>query len=215
MLTLVEHLKNKGYDLYADRFYTSPALADRPQKCGLTLTGTIMSNWRGLPEQFKGKNKMDIGSTECYSCGDMIALAWRLVDSIMSFLFTLRDQQNPQKQANVIRQYNRYLLGVDKLDQMMCYYSFIHKSVKWWRKVFFWILELTVVNFYIICQHTRNEIKQNSVHLAFRRELIHHLIEPLLTSRLQPLISLELYESVELLQTSIVTILNVCTQASN
>ena len=29
-----------------------------------TLTGTIMSNRRGLPEQFKGKHKMDIGSTE-------------------------------------------------------------------------------------------------------------------------------------------------------
>ena len=194
-----------------------------------SYSGTIMSNWRGLPEQFKGKNKMDIGSTESYSCGDMIASTKHSNDKkdvpsqyvyyiclfVMSFLFTLGDQQNPPKQANVIQQYNRYMIGVDKLDQMMCYYSFIHKSVKWWRKVFFWILELTVVNFYIIYQHTRNEIKQNSVHLAFRRELIHHLIEPLLTSRLQPLIISELFESVELLQTSIATILNVCTQASN
>ena len=29
VLTLVEHLKNKGYDLYRDQFYTTPALADR------------------------------------------------------------------------------------------------------------------------------------------------------------------------------------------
>ena len=99
-----------------------------------------------------------------------------------------RPTEPPKNKPNVIQQYNRYMLGVDKLDQMMCYYSFIHKSTKWWRKVFFWILELTVVNSYIIYQHTRNEIKQNSVHLAFRLELIHHLIEPLLTSRLQPLI---------------------------
>ena len=77
VLTLVEQLKNKGYDLYTDQFYTSPAQADRLQKCDLTLTGTIMSNRRGLPEQFKGKHKMDIGSTESYRCGDMMALAWR------------------------------------------------------------------------------------------------------------------------------------------
>ena len=31
-------------------------------------------------------------------------------------------------------------------------------------------------------------MKQKTVHLAFRRELIHHLIKPLLTSRLQRLI---------------------------
>ena len=59
--TLVEQLKNKGYDLYTDRFYNSQAQADRLQKCGLTLTGTIMSNRCGLPEQLKGKHKMDIG----------------------------------------------------------------------------------------------------------------------------------------------------------
>ena len=58
VLTLVYQLKNKGYDLYTDQFYTSPAQADRLQKCGLTLTGTIMSNRRGLPERFKGKHKM-------------------------------------------------------------------------------------------------------------------------------------------------------------
>ena len=53
---------------------------------------------------------------------------------------------------------------------------------------FFGILEFTVVNSYIIYQHACNEMKQKCVHLAFRRELIHHLIEPLLTSRLQPTI---------------------------
>ena len=169
VLTLVEHLKNKGYDLYTDQFYTSPAQADRLQKCGLTLTGTIMSNRRGLPEQFKGKHKMDIGSTESYRCGDMMALAWRdkqiiymlstkhsndrkdvpswyvyyICIFVMSFLFTLGDQQNPPKnKPNVIHQYNRYMLGVDKLDHMMCYYSFIYKSVKWWRKVFFFDLRV-------------------------------------------------------------------------
>ena len=49
----------------------------------------------------------------------------------------------------MIVDYNKHMLGVDKLDQFMSYYCFLHKSVKWWRKVF-WILEVAVVNAYII-----------------------------------------------------------------
>ena len=40
------------------------------------------------------------------------------------------------------------MLGVDKLDQFATYYSFLHKSVKWWRKIFFWIVEVAVINVY-------------------------------------------------------------------
>ena len=37
----------------------------------------------------------------------------------------------------MIVDYNEHMLGVDKFDQMMSYYSFLHKTIKWWRKVFF------------------------------------------------------------------------------
>ena len=49
----------------------------------------------------------------------------------------------------VIDDYNQHLLGVDKLDQFASYCSFLHKSVKWWRKIF-WMLEVTVINLYVI-----------------------------------------------------------------
>ena len=50
----------------------------------------------------------------------------------------------------VIDDYNQHMLGVDKLNQFASYYIFLHKSVKWWRKVFFWMLEVAVINAYII-----------------------------------------------------------------
>ena len=85
------------------------------------------------------------------------------------------------------------MLGVDKLDQMGSYYSFLHKSIKWWRKVFFWILEMTVVNSYIIHQHTQREQLQKSItHLAFRRQLIEGLIEPHQLSRTRETIPMSL-----------------------
>ena len=33
---------------------------------------------------------------------------------------------------------------------MMSYYSFLHKTIKWWRKVFFWVLKVATDNAYIL-----------------------------------------------------------------
>ena len=71
------------------------------------------------------------------------------------------------------------MLGVDKLDQLMSYYSFLHKSVKWWRKVF-WLIEVAVVNSYIIHQQQAHRLGTHPLaHIAFRRQLIEHLSEPI------------------------------------
>ena len=83
VMTLVSHPGNKGYDLYTDRFYTSPALAVELQRVGITLTGTIQSNKRGLPMELKQKpktpkkQKMPKGSVESYRSGSIMALAWQ------------------------------------------------------------------------------------------------------------------------------------------
>ena len=69
--------------------------------------------------------------------------------------------------------YNQYMLGVDKMDQLVSYYSFLHKSMKWWKKVFFWIVEVVVVNSYIIYkEQTSTNEKQPITHLVYRCRLI-------------------------------------------
>ena len=83
----------------------------------------------------------------------------------------------------MIQDYNLNMLGVDKLDQLMSYYSFLHKSVKWWRKVFFWILEVAVINAYIIYRELALKRGERPMsHIAFRRRLVDSLSEPILRS---------------------------------
>ena len=83
----------------------------------------------------------------------------------------------------VVQDYNIHMLGVDKLDQLMSYYSFLHKSVKWWRKVFFWILEVAVINAYIVYKELALKREERPMtHLAFWRYLIDSLSEPLRSS---------------------------------
>ena len=80
----------------------------------------------------------------------------------------------------MIDDYNQHMLGVDKLDQFASYYSFLHKSVKWWRKVFFWMLEVAVINAYIIYKKLATaQGRRPMTHKAFLRVLIDHLSEPL------------------------------------
>ena len=68
------------------------------------------------------------------------------------------------------------MLGVDRLDQRMSYYQFVRKSVRWWRKVFFWMVEVAVVNSYILYSaHT--DARRKLSHKEFRRELVLALCE--------------------------------------
>ena len=64
------------------------------------------------------------------------------------------------------------MLGVDRLDQRMAYYQFVRKSVHWWRKVFFWMIEV-VVNLYT----THTDARRKLSHKGFRRELVMALCE--------------------------------------
>ena len=68
------------------------------------------------------------------------------------------------------------MLGVDRLDQRMAYYQFVRKSVRWWRKVFFWMVEVVVVNSYIVYT-THTDARRKLSHKEFRRELVLALCE--------------------------------------
>ena len=59
-------------------------------------------------------------------------------------------------------------------DQIVLYYGFAHLSVKWWKRVFFHILDTAIVNaqiLYIVC--TNSKLTQ----LEFRRALAEGLLE--------------------------------------
>ena len=59
VLTLMHPLENLGYDLYTDRFYTSPALATKLLQRNKTLTGTVMRNRKEMPAAGKTKKNRE------------------------------------------------------------------------------------------------------------------------------------------------------------
>ena len=70
----------------------------------------------------------------------------------------------------VVHEYNHHMNGVDKMDQMMAYYGFERKSIKWWRKVFFWMVEVAVNNAHVLYKSYTSNSRKMSLK-DFRREL--------------------------------------------
>ena len=99
------------------------------------------------------------------------------------FYINRRSTDSTKEKPLVVHEYNHYMLGVDKFDQLMAYYSLLHKSIKWWRKLFFWMLEVVVVNAYIIYQDSNKRSTHGMTHLQFQRDIIQCLVEPLLEER--------------------------------
>jgi len=67
--------------------------------------------------------------------------------------------------------------GVDRNDQH-CTYSFVWKTRKWWGKVFFYLLECSTVNSYILHQEACCQAGTKPfTALDFRRSIIEDLVQ--------------------------------------
>ena len=67
---------HQGYDLYIDCFYSSPLLATELSKVGITVTGTVQANRRGMSKDITARRKDPRGTVCAARSGDMLALSW-------------------------------------------------------------------------------------------------------------------------------------------
>ena len=188
VVKLVEGLEGRGHHVYMDNFYTSPALFSDLHHLGFGACGTVRSDRRGLPAELKGKMKK--GEVESFSLTDfMMALKWmdkRQVNMLStihddSMVTELRRSRHAPggrediRKPSVIEEYNKYMGGVDKGDQLLSYYGFTHRTVKWWRRAFFHLLDVAIVNAYIlytISPHTGHRLNHEHFRIELAKELL-------------------------------------------
>ena len=138
-----------------------------------------------MPLAVKSGRKMSRGSVRAYRSGKMMVLQWQDKRTI-TMLSTTEScnlvqvhtrRGHTREKPQVVQVYNNNMMGVDRLDQMATYYSFLRKSVKWWRKVMFWLLEVSIVNAYILHSTQLTTHQQPPLtHLQFRRALVQGLV---------------------------------------
>ena len=76
--------------------------------------------------------------------------------------------------------YTLYMRGIDFANQLQGVYSYQVAIYKWWHKLFFFLLDTTEVNIYLMHKSTCECLgsTKSLIHLAFRMQLNKMFVEP-------------------------------------
>ena len=67
--------------------------------------------------------------------------------------------------------------GVNTADQYCATCCFLRRTLKWWRKLFFWGLEVSIINAYVLyVESCKNSNSNPMSHIKFKRELVMDLV---------------------------------------
>ena len=188
IIKLVEPIKSRGHHVYKDNFYTSPQLFRGLRDSGFGACSTLRLNRRGLPAAIKEAVKK--GEKKAIQRdSSMLAIKWMDKHAVTA-LTTIHkytdvtaerrtrhatDGLETEQKPQAIIEYNKYMDGVDLADQLLSYYGFGHRTVKW--RAFFFPLDMAVVNGYILytVQHPdkRRRLTHKMFHITLETDLFY------------------------------------------
>ena len=158
VMDLMRVYLDRNHYLFVDNYYTFAKLFPNLEKQNTFACGTIRSNRGQLPDEFKNaklSRDESIYINSPLNNGSLLAVHW--YDKRDVFVLSTihgtgcvevrrRGDDTPFPKPTMIDECNHYMSGVDELDQLISTYSFTKKSKKWWEKVFFRLLEISVIN---------------------------------------------------------------------
>ncbi|XP_054718570.1 piggyBac transposable element-derived protein 4-like [Uloborus diversus] len=174
---MAQCVKNRGHKLYMDIFFSSPELfLELHEDFKINSCGTIRKNRKSFPKEVS-KKKMQKGEiVSRYSLGTT-ALCWRDKREVYMLSNMHKPPTNNELIGNnskpeIIKDYNENMGFVDLSDRMANSYTFGRRSLKWTKKLFFHLLDLSVLNAYILYKLNHPQEK----HKDFRMKLIRQMI---------------------------------------
>ena len=169
---------DRRHHLYFDRFFASPKLAEDLADRGTYSCSTVMLNRRGLPDGARKIKLKDVGAVQFQQKGNELLTVWKdkrqvCVLSTNSNAEMVRVGNPPKQKPQSIVNYNMHMGGVDLADQLRSYYKVGRPCKKWWRYIFWFLLDVTLVNAWVIFQASTHNppMRRNYDQLAFRVEL--------------------------------------------
>ena len=206
---LTRKITAKGHHVYMDNFFSNPTLFEDLGKEGIYCCGTARGTRKGMPETLKNAKLKNRGDFIIMQKGNLCAWVWKDKKNVF-YLSTNCDPttgntvKRRQKDGtlkdvpcpSVATAYNKYMFGVDRADQIRMQYSTCRKALKWWKYLFWFCLDLALVNGYICMKESPNHKmvtksgKENvRSQMSFRMALAQQLIGTYRGSRKRKLTS--------------------------
>lgn len=182
VMKLMQPYVNKGYHLFMDNYYNSITLANRLLQNQTHVTGTLRSNRRGNPKVVVNK-RLRKGDHIWKRQGKIYVSKWKDKRDVLCLttahhptLAEARNRYNQIRRKPVeIIEYNKFMSGIDRSDQMISYYSCPRKTIYWYKKVIFHLLDITVWNSYFLYRKVTQNTKIKR-YIQYREALIRSLL---------------------------------------
>lgn len=155
--TLMSDLSDKGHDLYVNRFFNSPSLAEYLESVKTNVCGTVKKNRKKMPKNFTRKD-LKRGEVDAMQYKNMNLIAFKEKKKDVLLLTTIhaadlaksgkKDRKTEEDilKPTCILDYNKYMGGIDIGDAIMTHHPSFRKSVKWYKKLFFGLMDIVLMN---------------------------------------------------------------------
>ena len=156
VMSLMRRHLHSYHHLYADNFFTSVHLAVDLKQADTYLCGTTRSSRREFPKTLAAVH-LQLGQSVKWVNDDSVMLCkWH--DKRDVFIIATNDagedsirhvrrnrQQIDLTVPTCVKIYNKHMGGVDHLDQMRAYYGVGRAGRKWWKYLFWGILNVGII----------------------------------------------------------------------
>lgn len=180
VLHLMQNNLNKGYSLYMDNFYNSFTLAKQLLEAKTYCSGTLRANRKQNPEDVV-KQKLKPGETVCRYSNEVVIGKWRDRRDVLyistehenDLVETFNKRGQSKLKPKPIAEYNRFMSGVDFQDQIMSYYPFTRKTIRWYKKLGLHIIYMMLYNSYLLYnKHTNKKLSFYDFRMSVIEEIL-------------------------------------------
>ena len=169
---LTSILKKKGYHLYFDNFFSSVDLAHDLLQDDLYCVATTRTNrkkWPTSMKDTKAQNKalkrgehistVVGGSVECIVWKDNKCVPFINTITQPGLHTTVPRKQKDGRHQDVscplpVKLYNQHMGGVDLADSRRKLYSCSRKLRRWWMRLFYFLVDVSVINSHVLTQES-------------------------------------------------------------
>lgn len=180
LLALLKSYLGKGHTLFVDNFYTSPTLFSYLYNNKTNACGTVKPQRRDMPIM---KEKLQSGEMCFRSTSNMLALKWKdkrdvymlstchSADYVATKEVNYRTGEIIQKPSCIV-DYTANMGAVANREVISSVQS-IRKSMKWYKKFFFHLLDVAIWNAYCLYKiEKKDNVTMQTFHLRLLKDIL-------------------------------------------